>query len=748
MARPAGRVHDAGVNTAAMNALSRRRFLKISAATVVAAGAAGPAARALAAAATPAGGARGVRTIPTFCDICFWKCGAVASVRDGQLWKIEGNPLDPLCQGRLCPRGTGGIGAHSDPDRLRAPLIRTHERGEDKWQEVTWDEALDYIATRMKKIAATHGPEAMALFSHGIGGNFLKHTFKAYGSPNITAPSFAQCRGPRDVGFRLTFGDDVGSPERTDIENARCLVLIGSHLGENMHNTQVQEFATAVGRGASIIVVDPRFSVAAGKAKHYLPIRPGTDLALLLAWMHVLVAEKLYDADYVEKFGYGFEQFAASLAPYTPEWAFPETGITPEVIRETAREMARHRPATLVHPGRHVNWNGDDAQRSRAIALLNALLGSWGRKGGFYQPASMDVPAYPYPDYPKPAKAKVDNPDNKYPFAHETLTTGIREATLTGQPYPVKGWMVYATNLIHALPNEAETIRAIQQLDLLVVIDVIPGETAGWADVVLPESTYLERHDDLNPEYFKDPFLALRQPVVDSPHEQKPNWWIAKKLAEKLGLGAYYPWQDIEEYLAHRVAAAGLDYATLKRDGIIRGERQPIYFDEGVPAEFGTPTGKIEFYSPQLAAAGFDAVPRYTPPDPGPPGAFRLLFGRAPMHSFSRTHTNRLLSDLMRENEVWLNRTAAARLELKTGDYVRLRNQDGVVSNRIRVKATARIRPDCVYLVHGFGHTARGLRHAYGKGASDAGLITRYKTDPLMGGTAMNVNFVTLEPET
>ena len=163
--------------------------------------------------------------------------------------------------------------------------------------------------------------------------------------------------------------------------------------------------------------------------------------------------------------------------------------------------------------------------------------------------------------------------------------------------------------------------------------------------------------------------------------------------------------------------------------------------------EFGTPSGKIEFYSPQLAAAGFDPVPRYTPPDPGPPGSYRLLFGRAPMHSFSRTHTNRLLSDLMSENEVWLNRTAAARLELKTGDYVRLRNQDGVVSNRIRVKATARIRPDCVYLVHGFGHTARGLRHAYGKGASDAGLITRYKTDPLMGGTAMNVNFVTIEPE-
>ncbi|MDI1248057.1 MAG: molybdopterin-dependent oxidoreductase [Lacunisphaera sp.] len=729
-----------------MNTLSRRRFLKISASTLLAAGVVGRATAALASATTRE--PKCVREVPTFCDICFWKCGAIASVRDGKLWKIEGNPADPLCRGRLCPRGTGGIGAHSDPDRLRTPLIRTNERGEEKWQAVTWDEALEYIAGKMQKIKAEHGPESMALFSHGIGGTFLKHTLKAYGTVNIAAPSFAQCRGPRDVGFRLTFGEDVGSPERTDIENAQCLVLIGSHLGENMHNTQVQEFATAVGRGASVIVVDPRFSVAASKAKFYLPIKPGTDLALVLAWMNVIVTEKLYDAAYVEEHGFGFDQFAASLTGYTPEWAYPETGIDPDTIRATAREMARYRPATLVHPGRHVNWNGDDAQRSRAIALLNALLGSWGRKGGFYTPSSMDMPDYPYPPYPKPAKPKVDNPDHKYPFAHEAITTGIRDATITGQPYPIKGWMVYATNLLHALPNEAETIRAIQQLDLLVVVDVIPSEIAGWADVVLPESTYLERHDELNVELFKDPFVALRQPVLDSPDDQKPNWWIAKKLAEKLGLGAFYPWKTIEEYLEHRVTEAGLDFAELKKKGIIRGPRQPIYFEEGAPAEFGTPSGKIEFYSPQLEKAGFDPVPRYTPPVAGPPGAFRLLFGRAPVHSFSRTHTNRLLSDMMDENAVWVNADIARRAGLKSGDTVRLKNQDGVLSNRVKVKATERIRPDCVYLVHGFGHTARGMRHAYGKGASDAQMITRYKTDPLMGGTAMNVNFVTLEAET
>ena len=156
-----------------------------------------------------------------------------------------------MSRGRLCPRGTGGVGAHFDPDRLRTPLLRHRKRGEEAWVEVTWDEALGYVADRMQKIKGQYGPEAMALFSHGIGGNFLKHTLKAYGSQNIAAPSFAQCRGPRDVGFELTFGEGIGSPERTDIANARCLVLIGSHLGENMHNTQVQDFAEAIAQGAT-----------------------------------------------------------------------------------------------------------------------------------------------------------------------------------------------------------------------------------------------------------------------------------------------------------------------------------------------------------------------------------------------------------------------------------------------------------------------------------------------------------------
>jgi thiosulfate reductase/polysulfide reductase chain A len=730
-----------------MEYLSRRRFLKISAATFGAAAAAAhwdPLTQAAVAADTPAG----VTMVPTMCDTCFWRCGGIAYVRDGKLWKFEGNPKDPQSRGRLCPRGTGSVGAHYDPDRLRKPLIRRGERGKEEWTAVTWDEAFAYIAEKMQKIKAEHGPEAFAAITHGIGQRFFQHVLKSWGSINFAGPSYAQCRGPRDVGFTLTFGAGLGSPEPTDIANTDCLVLIGSHLGENMHNSQVQEFAQAVERRIPIIVVDPRFSVAASKAKYWLPIRPGTDLALLLAWMNVLVSEGRYDRAFVETYGHGFDQFAAEIKAYTPEWAAAETGIDASLIRTTAREFASHRPATIVHPGRRVVWNGDDTQRSRAIALLSALLGNWGRKGGLYLSAGMKIAPYPLPKYPKSDKPKADGSDGaRFPFADEGITTSIRDATLTAKPYPIKGWLVYSSNILYALPNTSETLKAIDNLDLLVVVDTLPSEIAGYADVVLPEDTFLERYDELGGGFGRTGWTALRQPVVAAPAEQKPGWWIAKQLANKLGIGECMPFKDMEEYLAYRIEKSGYSWADFKRDGVIMGAKQPITVEEGLELTFDTPSKKVEFWSDQLAKAGFDPVPKYTAPAAAPEGHFPLITGRAPVHTFSRTQTNPLLHDMMSENEVWVNGATAASAGLKSGDYVKLKNQDGVVSNRVRVKATQRIRPDCVYLVYGFGHTSKMLTRAYMKGANAAQLTTKYVTDPLMGGTSIHSNFVTFVKE-
>lgn len=728
-----------------MDQVSRRRFLQIGA-TTFAAGATIALKPHAALGQSLGGDPSEVRVVATTCDMCFWKCGALAYVRGGKLWKVEGNPLDPLSRGRLCTRGTGGVGAHEDPDRLRAPLIRVGERGKEAWKQVTWGEALDFTAARMKEIAAAHGPEAIAMFKHGIGAYFVEHAVKAFGTPNVAAPSFAQCRGPRDVGYNLTFGANPGTPETLDIANTKCLVLLGSHLGENMHNTQVQEFAEAMRKGATLIVADPRLSTAASKAKHWLPLKAGTDIALMLAWMNVIVRERLYDRQFVAAHGEGFEAFAKAIATNTPEWAAKHTGLDAALIRTTAREMARHKPATLIHPGRRSAWYGDDAQRGRANALLNALMGNWGRKGGFYIPSYTELPDYPgVPKYPKSARGKADNPGKRWPFADQTVTTGLREATITGKPYPIKGWIVDGTNLLQAMPDRARTLEAIAALDLLVVIDTVPSEIAGYADVVLPEAAYLERYDTLNEDCLKVPFIALRQPVVEPPHDQKPGWWIGRELGLRLGLERYFPWKDAEQCLRTRLEAGGFSWAELKARGVLIAGKKPIYADEGAEISFETPSGKVEFWSKQLADKGFDPVPRYNAPGEGPAGAYRLITGRAPMHTFSRTVGNPRLAELMPENEVWLNAAEARRLGVKSGDQVTLRNQDGATSTPVKVLATERIRPECVYLVHGFGSESKAWKGAYRKGASTAMLTTHVRIDPLMGGTSIHTNFVTLE---
>jgi thiosulfate reductase/polysulfide reductase chain A len=686
---------------------------------------------------------------PTYCEVCFWKCaGWVHKDENGRIKKIVGNDDDPNCNGRFCPRGTGGVGMYFDEDRLKTPLIRTEERGKQSFREATWDEAFDYIASKMNKIKEEHGPECTALFTHGSGGKYFGNLLKAFGSNNIAAPSYAQCRGPREVAFLATFGQGIDSPENTDIRDTKCLVLIGSHLGENMHNGQVQEMSDAIDKGTTIITVDPRFSTVAGKSKHWLPIKPSTDIALLLSWMNVIINEELFDKKYVEKYTYGFDQLKAYVQPFTPEWAYGITTIKPQQIRDTAREMAHAAPAVIVHPGRHVTWYGDDTQRLRAVAILNALLGSWGRRGGFYNPAKASVPHFHLPDFPKPNKNWRDAMGGKYKLADLALASGVCDASIPSPEMScsIKGWIVNGTNLINTLPDQKKTLAAIEALDLLVVVDTMPMEITGYADVVLPECTYLERYDSLRISQGRVPSIALRMPAVDPLYNTKPAFWMARELAKKLDLLQYFPFETIEEEIDWELKQVGSSLEEMQRIGVklLDRETDDLYFGEDEDVEFNTNTGKIELYSTALEEEGFDPMPVFTQhPEPGQ-GFYRLIYGRAPMHTFSRTANNPNLTDLMDENSVWVNPKVAKEWDLKNDQYVYLENQDGVISDfKIKVRITERIRWDSVYMVHGFGHADKRMTRAFGKGVSDTQMITNVMIDPIMGGTGMRGNFVT-----
>jgi thiosulfate reductase/polysulfide reductase chain A len=692
-----------------------------------------------------------IKVTPTYCEVCFWKCaGWVHKNDEGKIQKITGNDDDPNSNGRFCPRGTGGVGMYYDEDRLKHPLIRTEERGKQTFRKATWEEAFKYIADKMEKIKEEHGPECMALFSHGSGGKHFSRIIKGFGSNNITAPSYAQCRGPREVGFITTFGQGLSSPENTDIRDSRCLVLIGSHIGENMHNGHVQEMSDAIDKGATIITVDPRFSTAASKSKFWLPIKPSTDLALLLAWMNVIITEELYDKKYVEQYTYGFEQLKAHVKNMTPEWAYGITTIKPHVIRETAREMAKAAPATIIHPGRHVTWYGDDTQRLRAVAMLNALLGSWGRRGGFYMPEKKSVPALGLPPFPKPKRNWRDAMGGKYELADLALANGVCDATIPSATMDcsIKGWIVNGTNLIETLPDRKKTLEAIQNLDLMVVVDTMPMEVTGWADVVLPECTYLERYDAIRDTQHREASIALRMPAADPLYDSKPAWWMAKELSKHLGLEKYFPYDTIEEELDHELKLMGTSLNEMQKIGVKKWKREydDMYYKDGEEIEFNTNTGKIELYSTALEESGFDPMPKFTKHPEPPQGFYRLIYGRAPMHTFSRTANNPNLFDLMEENCVWVNPKVAKEWDLSGGQEIYLENQDGVVSTYpIKVRVTERIRWDSIYMVHGFGHSDNRLSRAKGRGASDTELITNVMVDPVMGGTGMRGNFVTFK---
>jgi thiosulfate reductase/polysulfide reductase chain A len=688
---------------------------------------------------------------PTYCEVCFWKCGAwVYKDKEGNIQKLIGNEEDQHARGKLCPRGTGGLGMYYDEDRLKKPMIRVN-REDTEFKEVSWDEAFEFIAKKVKKIRKDYGKENMALFVHGAPAKHFDYLFKAMGCENHAEPAYAQCTGPREAAFVATYGSGVGSPEPADMQNSKCITFIGNHIGENMHNSFVQEVSTAVQKKADIVVVDPRFSTIAAKATHWLPIKPGTDIALLLAWMHVLIYEDLYDKKYIEKYAYGFDQLKAHVANFTPEWAAGITGVEPAKIKAAIRTMAKAAPASVIHPGRHVTWWGDDTQRLRSIAIINALMGAYGRRGGMYMGVKKKLPNYPVPEFPEAEWGWKELTKKKYKNAAVGVTNVLVDASLPDydEEHQIKAWFIAGTSFINSIPDREKIMRAMDNQELIVVVDTMPMEMTGYADVVLPEATYLERHDYCRAGKNRVPQIAFRMPAVEPKYDSKPAWWITRGIALKLGLHAYYPWETLEEVLDWQFKQVGTSLEEMKRIGVKTFEGdEPIYIGEGEDFEFNTNTGKIELYSTDFAEKGYDPLPKFTQHETPQPGFYHLLYGRAPMHTFGRTQNNPYLYELMDENSLWVNPKVAKIWGIENGDEVWLKNQDGLVSTfGIKVRVTERVRPDSVFMVHGFGHNRKLLSRAFGKGASDIRLISNIKIDPVVGSTGMRANFVTFLTE-
>jgi thiosulfate reductase/polysulfide reductase chain A len=462
---------------------------------------------------------------------------------------------------------------------------------------------------------------------------------------------------------------------------------------------------------------------------------------VILSWLHLLVTRGTYNKEFVENQCTGLPELINHVKDFTPEWAASHAGVAEENIVAAYELMADAMPAVLIHPGRHVAWYGEaDTQRSRAQAILSALLGSFWAKGGFFRSFSPVLADFQAPDLPD-LPPSVDAAAKRFPFAQEVTTNGIRDATRTGKPYPVKGWFVHGTNLIQSMPSVRETLDAIEQLDTLVVCDIQPTEITKYADILLPEDIFLER--DLS----EGAGLKSYEPAVVSPSETRPAWRIAKELGTALGVGDQFAFDTFEEYLSARLVPSGTTLDRTKLEGIafVPPKNQP-YLNPFETFHWHTPSGKVELFSKQLEEKGFAPLPIFVPPPDPPSGTVRLLYGRSPQPGGGRTHDGHVPSDLDPANSLWIHPDSARKLGIEGGQCVTVTNSRGATSGSLRTEVTESVMPGTVYMTHGFGHGARCLRRADGMGGSDSDVIARYEVDPISGATGMRTEFVRIQP--
>ena len=321
--------------------------------------------------------------IYSLCFMCSVRCPIKVVVSDGQVEWIEGNPLVPGMEGSLCPRGSAGVALLRDQQRLKGPLIRTGPRGSGQWREVTWEKALDYAAGRLGEIIGKYGGHSLVLGERTQLATHVSKTFlKALGSPNHFTHD-ALCKGSVNTACRSITGY-TDSQMGMDYKNTKHIIFYGRNFFEAMEVKAVNNLLKAMAQGAKITYIDPRVTVTATKAQRYWMIRPGTDLALNYALMHVIIKQGLYDAQYVERWVSGFEQLREFVEPYTPAWAEAETGIAAGEIVALAQEAAQAKPAVIFHFGYRGANHTNEIYFRRSILMLNALMGSFEAPGGIF----------------------------------------------------------------------------------------------------------------------------------------------------------------------------------------------------------------------------------------------------------------------------------------------------------------------------------------------------------------------------
>lgn len=661
----------------------------------------------------------------TDCTLCYHSCGTRVTVENEKAVKIKGLESHPLNAGRLCPKGANALEVVYSADRLKQPLKRV----DGDLVPIAWEQALDEIAVKLNRLKEKYGPQVLAFFCGSIGVENLEmatlvHLLRSgLGSPNFFSVE-SICYRMRIRTRQMTFGRYP-----TEEADANLYLLWG-------HNPDESDFPLKfflrknLKKGARLVVIDPKRIPLADRADMYLRIRPGTDGALALAMMNVIIGENIYDREFVTKHTFGFDRLAAHVGQYTPEWAAEITWIAPEDIRKLARLFAATKGASIFQGTCTQDQTANGTQNSRAFALLQTITGNINIPGGW---VTSPAPRFGNPGYSLGGSDPIGS--DQYPLFFDLWgrKTPYGVVTLVPEsiPHKLKSFLVIGGNPLISMPDSHAFKQAFAKLDLLVVHDLFLTETAKAAHYVLPACSHLEKW---GVAYTYNvchciPFLMLRKKCIEPLGQSWSEWRLLTELGKRLGLAQNFPWTSEQEFVTFMLQPSGLSF-----DYLLKEKPQGAFYAkktyETPEGHFRTPSGKIEIYSDALERVGFDPLPTFLEPERGPRRGAEAFLKKYPLilsvgnrnlyYTHSQHRQVKALTKLVPEALCELAPATARKYKIQDGDLTIIETNRGRVKMKARVDE--RVAEGIVLVPHGWA------------GEANANLLTDVGCrEPIMG---------------
>lgn len=664
----------------------------------------------------------GIEIRKSICTICdpATQCGFDLHIKDGKVIKVAGTKENPYSQGTLCPKGAAFRQYLYNEERIKTPLKRVGPRGSGKFEPISWDEALQTIADKFTSVKNQYGPEAVAFFS-GFAKYYrpyLKRLAHSFGSPNYITES-GTCFQAMAMAQTLVFG----RPGGPDLMRTNCLLVWSANPFYTNPGT-ARAILKGKKRGMKLIVVDPRQTPTAAKADIHLPVKPGTDGALALSMAHVIIKEKLYDADFVSNHTYGFEDYKEYVEQFPPEKGEEITGVPAGKIIAAARMYAGTTPAAILPSASSIVHHTNGVQNYRAVFMLAGLTGNYDIAGGNFvmPPSFIHTPGRILTNEKEFVQTKSWNDmaprigAEQFPVwadvnDEEGQCTYLPEQLRSGKPYPIKALIGFGLNY-RMWPDSEGFLKSMDNLDLLVNVDIFMTDSCKYSDIVLPACTSVERSEL---RCYGLGYIIFTQPAIEPLFESRPDADIIYELAERLGLEDPMFKKGYEASVDFVLEPSGITIEELKKhpEGMFVPDPYPFPEKKYLEGGFKTPSGKMEFKSKVLekynGRSGFESIPVYTPPrysrDAAPDMAESYPFvlntgSRLPMFVHSRTYRLSWLRALRPDHPAAdLNPADGARLGLNGSDRIRISTPKGSIETKVNL--TEMVQPGIVHMYHG-----------------------------------------------